>query len=475
MTVPEQPNETCTASAPPPATADKATTAQLATFLAGVKPQDLAPAVLERTTELFLDWLGCCLAGTQSEPVLKIARFAASLGDGQADVLPGERKGSAYQAAFANAASSHMVEQDDLHNASVVHPATVVFPAALAAAQELGRSGLDFLTAAVVGYEAATRVGAYLGPSHYRVFHTTGTAGTLGAAAAVAHLLGASAEQMTDALGNAGTTAAGLWQFLSDSADSKPLHAAHAAATGLAAAYLAHEGLKGATRVIEGERGMGAAMSQETMPAALHAGLGTEWAVMNTSLKVHASCRHTHPAADALTELLNEHGLKAADIERVTVGVYQAAKDVLEAATVPITTHQAKFSMGFVLALIAHRGRAGVLDFDADSITDQQLLEFAARVEMHVDDEIEKLHPQRWAAQVTLLLKDGTRTERTVESPRGDPDRWLTASELNEKFRTLANYPGTLNGAAVEQLIGAARSVSSRGDLQSIMDWKPTR
>ena len=189
--------------------------------------------MLERTTEPFdwfiASWLAalyrrCCTGA-----------LAAMGGAGRCDI-PGATTGSAYQAAYANAAASHFVEQDDLHNASVVHPATVVFPAALAAAQDLGRSGLELLTASVVGYEAATRVGAYLGPSHYRYFHTTGTAGTLGAAAAVAHLLGADAEEMTDALGNAGTTAAGLWQFLRDSADSKPLHTAHAAATGLAAA-----------------------------------------------------------------------------------------------------------------------------------------------------------------------------------------------------------------------------------------------
>ncbi len=234
---------------------DQATTAQLATFLAEVRTSDLPPAMIHRTTELFLDWFGCCVAGSRSAPVLAIAHFARSMGEGgQVDVIPEGRKGTPYQAAFANAASSHMVEQDDLHNASVVHPATVVFPAALAAAQELGRSGLDLLTASVVGYEAATRVGAYLGPTHYRYFHTTGTAGTLGAAAAVAHLLGANASEMTNALGNAGTTAAGLWQFLRDSADSKPLHAAHAAATGLAAAYLAKGGLEGATHGASDER-----------------------------------------------------------------------------------------------------------------------------------------------------------------------------------------------------------------------------
>lgn len=463
MTAPNQ----ATTTAP-----DDASTARLARFLASVRPSDLQPAVIHRTTELFLDWFGCCIAGSRSAPVLAIARFARSMGEGgRVDVIPEGRKGTAYQAAFANAASSHMVEQDDLHNASVVHPATVVFPAALAAAQELGSSGLDLLTAAVVGYEAATRVGAYLGPSHYRYFHTTGTAGTLGAAAAVAHLLGADAEEMTNALGNAGTTAAGLWQFLRDSADSKPLHAAHAAATGLAAAYLAHDHLAGAARVIEGEKGMGRAMSETVYPEALVNGLGQEWAVMHTSLKVHASCRHTHPAADALLSALSSAGVEARDIERVEVGVYQAAQDVLEGAPVPTNTHQAKFSMGFVLALIAHRRRAGVLDFDADSISDPQLLDFASKVSMTVDPDIEKLHPQRWASQVKVFLRDGSTLDARVESPRGDPDQWLLPGEIDDKFRSLTRYAGQLDEAAIDSLLAGLRDVGTRTDLADVMSW----
>lgn len=457
------------------AAVDQVSTQRLAQFLAGVRSTDLSPAVLHRTTELFLDWFGCCVAGSTAQPVLTLARFAGAMGaGGQVDVIPDGRKGTAYQAAFANAASSHMVEQDDLHNASVVHPATVVFPAALAAAQELGRNGLELLTASVVGYEAATRVGAYLGPTHYRYFHTTGTAGTLGAAAAVAHLHGADALEMTNALGNAGTTTAGLWQFLRDSADSKPLHAAHAAATGLAAAYLAHEGLKGASRIIEGERGMGPAMSSAVVPEALVGGLGDEWSVMHTSLKVHASCRHTHPAADALADLLAGHAVTADQIQRVEVGVYQAAQDVLEAAPVPTNTHQAKFSMGFVLALMAHRGRAGVLDFDAQSIRDPQLLDFASRVSMRVDPKIEQLHPERWAADVNVILNDGTNLSSSVQSPRGDPDRWLSEQQIDDKFRSLVGYAGQLDAAATDELLAGIRGVGNRGDLSDIMNWRPS-
>ncbi len=119
-----------------------------------------------------------------------------------------------------------MVEQDDVHNSSVLHPAAVVFPAVVAAAQAEGKTGADVLLASIAGYEAGIRIGEFMGRSHYRIFHTTGTVGTLAAAAAVAKLYNLDAEGINQALGSAGTQAAGLWEFLRDAADSKQLHTA---------------------------------------------------------------------------------------------------------------------------------------------------------------------------------------------------------------------------------------------------------
>src|SRR5262249_7012947 len=137
---------------------------------------------------------------------------------------------SPFLAALVNGAASHVVEQDDLHNSSVVHPGTVVFPAVFAAAQETGASGREMIVSTVAGYEAAVRVGEFLGRSHYKVFHTTGTAGKVGAAAGVARLLRLDPSRLQHALGSAGTMAAGLWEFLRDAADSKQLHTGKAAA-----------------------------------------------------------------------------------------------------------------------------------------------------------------------------------------------------------------------------------------------------
>src|SRR5690606_18181711 len=148
--------------------------------------------------------------------------------------------------------------------------------------------------------------------------------------------------------------------------DSKQLHTAHAAAAGLAAAYLAADGFTGARHILEGDRGMAAGMSSDADPARLTAGLGERWALAETSFKFHASCRHPHPAADALLEAMRANRLQARDIDTVTAFVHQGAIDVLGPVVDPGTVHQAKFSMGTVLALAALRGRVGLAEFDAD-------------------------------------------------------------------------------------------------------------
>src|SRR5699024_816860 len=176
--------------------------------------------------------------------------------DGGAENLVQRSMTSPLFAAMSNAAAAHMVEQDDVHNNAVFHPAAVVFPPALATAQALGRSGQDLLVAAVAGYEAGIRFGEYLARSHYAAFHTTGTAGTLAAAVAVGRLLNLDREQMLHAMGSAGTQAAGLWEFLRDGADSKQLHTGKAAADGLTAAWLAKQGLTGARHILEGPQGL---------------------------------------------------------------------------------------------------------------------------------------------------------------------------------------------------------------------------
>ncbi|MBX9811540.1 MAG: MmgE/PrpD family protein [Burkholderiales bacterium] len=432
-----------------------APTQALCEFLSSIRYASLPEAVVARTEELFLDWFASALAGKGARPVAIMERFATAMGpaEGPAEILTSRKRTSPFFAALVNGAASHFVEQDDLHNSSVLHPGTVVFPAVLAAAQDSGASGRDLIAAAVAGYECGVRVGEFLGRSHYKVFHTTGTAGKLAAAAGVAHVLKLDARRMQHALGSAGTMAAGLWEFLRDAADSKQLHTAKAAADGLMAAYLARDGFTGAKRILEGKQGLASGMSSDADAKWLTDGLGTRWALTETSFKFHASCRHTHPAADALLELMRAHGLKADDIVSVTAHVHQGALDVLGPVTDPQTIHQSKFSMGFVLALIALLGRASLADFTENSLKNKEIRSFHDRVRMVLDPEIDRAYPRRWMGRVTVKTRDGRELECRISSPKGDPDNTLTRAELEDKALRLAAYAGGADAAEMQRII----------------------
>jgi 2-methylcitrate dehydratase PrpD len=440
-----------------PAAPQESASQQLAAFAANLKFEDIPPHVVRKAEDLYLDWLGSVLAGKGSRPVESITRFALTMGpdSGPSEVLINRRRSSPLIAAISNAAASHVAEQDDVHNGSVFHPAAVVFAPALAVAQALGSSGRDFLLAAVVGYEVGIRVGEYLGRSHYKIFHTTGTVGPIAAAVAVGSLLKLTPEQMLNAIGSAGTQSAGLWEFLRDAADSKQLHTAHAAGAGLTAAYLAQDGFTGARRILEGAQGMAAGMSSDADITRLTDRLGTRWALPETSFKFHASCRHTHPAADALQLVLRRDGLRPDDIVGVVALVHQGAIDVLGPVTDPQTVHQSKFSMGTVLGLIAQYDRAGLTQFD-DSYADAAVAAFRDKVAMQLDPEVDAAYPARWIGKVRVTTRDGKIHEGRVDEPKGDPGNTLSRSEIEQKAIALAAYRGGATEAEMQKAIAQA-------------------
>jgi 2-methylcitrate dehydratase PrpD len=446
----------------------------LAGFAATLRFEDVPEPVLRRAEDLFLDWFGSALAGKGARPVETMERFALTMGPaaGESEVLISRRRTSPLFAAMVNAASSHFAEQDDVHNGAVFHPGTVVFPPALAVAQAIGCSGSDLLTAAVAGYEVGIRVGEFLGRTHYQVFHTTGTAGTLAAATAVGRLLKLSAEQMLDAFGSAGTQSAGLWEFLRDAADSKQLHTAKAAADGLLSAYLAKDGFTGARHILEGPQGMAAGMSRDADPSKLTDRLGKRWALVESSFKYHASCRHTHPAADALQKVMAQHELKAEAIRHVTARVHQAAIDVLGPVVNPVTVHQAKFSMGTVLGAIALFGGAGMAEF-ADHFSDSSVAAFREKCEMVFDAEVDREYPKRWIGKVTVETADGRTLHGRVDEPKGDPGNTLTRSEIEQKALRLAEFSGAASPQEMRSIFAQVWNLARISKIKHFLNLEP--
>jgi 2-methylcitrate dehydratase PrpD len=273
---------------------------------------------------------------------------------------------------------------------------------------------------------------------------------------------------MLHAFGSAGTQAAGLWEFLKDAADSKQLHTAHAAGTGLTSAYIAKDGFTGAKKILEGSQGMAAGMSTDADVSKLTDRLGQRWALVETSFKYHASCRHTHPAADALLQVMNEHQLKAADIEEVTTFVHQGAIDVLGPVVDPTTVHQSKFSMGTVLALAAQHGYAGLKEFER-YFNHPMTQELCARVTMQLDPEVDSAYPVRWIGKVSVKTMDGRVLHGRVDEPKGDPGNTLSRPEIEEKAIRLALFSGAATELEMKNLLPRLWAIAEQARVGSLL------
>lgn len=455
-------------TSPAPATRpiDASLTEQLAGFVAGVRTADVPAPVLETAAWWVLDWLGCAIAGLDTPPGRILTEHAAVQPAGPISCLglPGGR--STQVAALHNGGVSHIVEMDDVHRAAVIHPAAVVVPAALAVAEQTGASGRDFLASVVLGYEVAIRVGEAVGKTHYFHWHNTSTCGGFGAAAAAGWLLGLDAERLTWALGNAGTQASGLWEFIADGAMSKHLHTGRAAANGVLAAELASLGFTGARKILEGRQGFFAATAPDGNPGAVTAGLGNGWKLPGASIKPYPSCRHTHPSVDAALALRREHGLTAADVERIEIDAYRSVLDLTDNPT-PAHLYAAKFSVQYCVARALTDGALLLSDFTDERISEPTMRDLMQRTAVRLDPDFDAQYPTAFPSRVRFVLWDGRRVETVVSNPKGDPEAPLSQAELRAKF--LGMVGDSMYGARAEDLVEVVTSLKERPDVRGLL------
>jgi 2-methylcitrate dehydratase PrpD len=426
---------------------------QLADFVLDLKFDQLPGDTVGMVKLCFLDWLGSAVAGGPSKPTQAMLAVARDLGGNQeATLVPNGKKTSAFLAALVNGGSSHVVEMDDVHKESILHPAAAVIPAALAMAEREGASGEELLAAIVAGYEVAIRAGEAMGPSHYRFWHTTATCGTFGAAAAAGKLLGLDKAQMVAAFGSAGTQAAGLWPFLAEGAMSKQLHPAKAAADGLLSALLAQQGFTGATRIFEDEAGFCRAMAQEPDLTRFTDGLGKPpYRIMDTCFKAYAACYHIHSAIDATLQICREQKLAGNSVQSVTVRLYQVAVNLLGKVQLA-NPYVAKFHVPFCLATAMQYGSVGLEAFTEERLASNILQDLMAKISLAHEPDLDKDHPAKFPAIVEIVTKAGDKHAARVDYPKGDSKNPMTTEELTAKFQQLAaQWPDGQRKRLVEQ------------------------
>ena len=367
-------------------------------------------------------------------------------------------------------ASMHILEVDDLHRQSVVHPGCVVIPTVLSLGMREGLSGRKMLEAVLKGFEACTRLGNSVGPAHYKIWHNTATCGTFGAAYAAGSLLGLSKGQLCDALGNAGTQSSGFWEFSASGAMSKHLHAGRAGQSGLLAADLAQFGLSGSPTILEGKRGFYAACCPDANPESLLSNPEGKWQLHHTSIKPWPCCRHTHPAIDAALELSNSlNGENIETIETIELGVTQAALDVCDKPT-PETLYDAKFSLQHCVSIAILFGQFGFDSFEYEAR--QQVSGLAKKFSLKCNEEYEKAYPDSWGAEVKVKFINGKELSVRRKHAKGDPEAQLSSKEMRKKAELLFRYGGVSDVEAwVECILGLTHEPSFReSDLIRLLD-----
>ncbi len=429
-------------------------TRDLARFAAELRFEDIPGPVIEHIKLCILDGLGVALFGAGLSWTGHVREMAMTEGATPVASFWGTPfRGSVAQAALVNGTAGHAFEMDDIHKESIVHPNSLACPVAFGFAEAAGgMTGRDVLTAIVAGYEVGTRVGSAATMALFlRGFHPQGTSGVFVAAATAGRILGLPAEQMQHALGTAGSMGSGL-MAAQEGAMVKRLHAGRAAEAGVRGALLAQRGFTGISDVLEaGYGGFLSSFSGRPNPERLTAGLGSVWETAEVGFKLYPSVTSIHTALDALDTVMNEQGLRADDIERISVGCSHMTFVHTAWPYKPSGVTGAQMNLFYGLAMIARHRDASVRQYDEQLLADPATLAFIERISAYEDAGLEAMGaPFRHAARVLVTTRDGRSFHHERLARRGSPEDAVGAGEIERKF--FSNVIGVLTQARADRL-----------------------
>jgi 2-methylcitrate dehydratase PrpD len=438
------------------------TTRALAEFVAKLRYDDLPAEVVARACDVVLDAVGCAVsAWVEDKEKARIAREIAALypavASGGAGVIGAA--GVSAQPAFAALANGILVnaaDNDDTHKVALLHVGSVVVPAALALGQAQRLSGRQVILALVAGYEVAVRVGMAVMPTHYRFWHSTATNGTFGAAATAAKALGLDADGTQRALGLAGTQAAGLNTFFESGDMTKSVHPGKASLNGILSAQMAALGCTSPPGILEHPKGYLAAFSLEPKPAALTAGLGTKWEILENGFKYFPSILASHSPIQATLAIVQRNAVEPARIASITNETYNTVRSHFSNKDVR-TVMAARVSVPYCIAIAAVDRELTQRQFAPARIDDPLVRQVLARTEVVAVPELDALYPAKFPARVTIRMEDGSSHQEAVLLPKGDPGNPMTPEEIAAKFR--ANCAGVPAEGRAEALLATIRDL----------------
>ncbi len=404
-------------------------TARLVAFVRDLDPDALPAPTLQHAARCVLDLIGVAIAGTRTPMAAISARFAhAQFAAGHATVIGSTKTLSVAGATWINGTHASALDMDDGNRMAMGHPGASVIPAALAIAEQTGASGKEFLAALIAGYEVAVRASAARVPWYKDRMYSTGIWGVFGATVAAGKLLGFDAATLQSALGTAGSHGAFPPGGLQANHAMVKETIAWSGMTGVAAALLARDDFVGPADFLD--------YSGRWDTSALVAGLGEpgRYAILDTYFKPYAVCRWAHASVDAVLELKHRHDLRVEEIESIRVDTFWEVTRL--ANDTPSNTIAAQFSIQFALAVALLYDRISPAEVSDAHIRDPAVLALARKVEVAVDEALDRQFPAKTMARVTIRARGGDYAT-TVEYPRGNPENPLSDAELEAKFELL--------------------------------------
>lgn len=436
---------------------------KLASFVANLTYDELPNNVIHAAVRSLVDTLGAAIGGVGSEEAKMLYAAAPLLGPGKESTLWGtNRRSSAPTAALVNGTVAHVLEMDDFGGCD--HSGAIVVPTVLALAEaNPAITGRDLIVAIVAGYDIARRPMEALGgySSHNEEgWHSTGTCGTFGAAAAAGKILGLNVDQLTSAIGLAGSFTGGLWAFIDDGAMSKRYHVGRAAESGATAALLSREGFTGPSRIFEAEWGgfLNTYSREGGSVQTLTEGLGEDFRILKSGIKPYASCRGVHSAIDSLKSLQSEFAFDQADISTITVHIDPFGMGMVGGRQ----THSllsTQMSLPYGLAVTLSQRDASIRQYTEEKRQDSQIRKALELIEMNPTTEMSKDEEP----VVEVRLKDGRTMSRRVEVALGAPGNPVSDEDLDAKFTSLASM--TLDTDRVASLLALLRRAPEIGNL----------
>jgi len=452
-------------------------TAYVGRFVATTTYEQIPEEVIELGKKSILDGLGLALAGSRAETGSISRKYIQQMGvcNGKATIIGSAQRTSPRFAALVNGISIHADDFDDTQLAAakdrvyglLMHPTVPVLPAIFALAEQRAVSGKEWMLAYHVGAEVECKIAEAVSPRHYQDgFHTTGTCGPLGSAAACAKLLKFDLPKTLNAFGLAASQSAGLRENFGTM--TKPFQAGHAAETGLISAELVALGWTAAEQILEADRGFFHAVGGSYDPSAIMDRMGNPWtfASPGVSLKPYPSGSLTHPAMTELARLIDVHKMQATQVEKVDVGANHNMTTTLLHHQ-PRTGLEAKFSMEFCLAILLLEHKAGLVQFSDKVVQRPDVQEMIRRINFYVDPEAESAGYDKMTSILKIHLTDGGVITGRADFGKGSPANPMSFDETAEKFRGCAEF-AEWPRAKTEEIITLTKALEAAPDVSAL-------